>query len=108
MLDLKQIVDEVKILIETFRKSECFKECIFDQVVEEEKRYRLIIYFPNCIGELMINEPEYSPYYFVKFEALADISNNPVLIISWYAKKSDTLRDILSHLTRVFNCAVKY
>ena len=107
MLEVKQVVDEVKKLVEAFQKKECFKECMFEQVVEEENKYCLIIYFPNCIGELMINEPEWSPYYFLKFEAVTYVSNVPTLIISWYMQKEHTLQDIISHLTRVLNDAVK-
>ena len=108
MLDINEVVCEVKTLVKKLQESECFVKCKFEQVQETPKSYRLFIDFPNCMGELMINEPECAPYHFVKFEAIADILGVPTLVVSWYSQKYDTLEDIALHLAQAINSAAKY
>ncbi len=108
MPDINEVVCEVKSIVKKLQESDCFRNCKFEQAFEAEKIFRLFIDFPHCMGELMVNEPECSPYYFVKFEAVADVLGVPTSVVSWYAQKHDTLEDIALHLVQAINSAAKY
>ena len=108
MSQISVIVAEIKNWLDTTQKRDEYQKCKFEYLVSMQNVFRAIIVFPNCIGELMVNEADSAPYRFVKFEAVAYVSNLPHMITSWYDQDGDTNEYIMAELDKAFKAAFAF
>mgnify|MGYP004642689061 CR=1 FL=1 len=102
-----QILKAVKILVSE-KKAELYKECNFDVLIDTETAYRVIIEFDNCMGEILVNQPYFAPYRFVKIEMLSSVCVEDTHIFIWYDSESDSVDEILFQIRKCFDIAKKY
>ena len=84
------------------------KECNFDVLIDTETAYRVIIEFDNCMGEILVNQPYFAPYRFVKIEMLSSVCVEDTHIFIWYDSESDSVDEILFQIRKCFDIAKKY
>lgn len=69
---------------------------------------RVILYFHDCAGEIIVCEPGFAPYRFFSFEVIA-IENETVRHVAfWHDKEKDNADDILRMLDAGINFVTNY
>lgn len=100
------ILDKVKLLV--LNAIEIYDDCNFEILVNTDDLYRVIIEFNSCIGELIVNKPEFAPYRYVKFEVLSSIEKEIRYIYAWYDSEQEHIEGILTHIQEGLKIANEY
>ena len=102
------ILKEVKEWFERINKEAQLSLLKFEQVINNDKCFKFFFENHSCIGEVIVEQPEFAPYRFVKIEILSsrEVDNNP--IFTWYDKKNDDCEYIISQLQKGLNYALDY
>ena len=107
-IDFSLVLEVVKTLVSDIKESEMSKECKIDVVTDEEDGYRTILVFENCLGEIVVSQPDFAPYRYVKFEVLSSIDKEFKHVFLWYDCMEDTVETILFQLRKGFDVAREY
>lgn len=106
--EFKIILKQVKEWLEKNSKKPPFTVLKFDQVINNDKCLRVIFENSNCVGEVIVEQPECAPYRFVKIEILSLRDNDNKLIYAWYDKENDKCEYIISQLQKGLTYALAY
>ena len=101
------ILRAVKILVSE-KKRELYKECKFDVLKDTETTYRVIVEFNNCMGEILVTQPYFAPYRFVKIEILSSDCIEDAHIFRWYDSENDSVDEVLFQICKCLDIAKKY
>lgn len=55
------VLEIVKTLVSDIKESEIFKECKIDVVTDEVDFYRVMLEFENCLGKIIVSQPDFAP-----------------------------------------------
>ena len=69
-----------------------------ETLIDSKKCYRAIIELENCMGELIVDVPEYAPYRYVNFNILSTIAHEKSTVFCWYDSKSNSLENITNKI----------
>ena len=77
-------------------------------LIDNNKCYRAIFELENCMGELIVDIPEYAPYRYVNLNVLSTYANEISTIFCWYDSKSDSLESITNKIKEGLEKAFQY
>ncbi len=63
-------------------------------LIDNETSYRIIIKWKKCMGELLIDRPEFAPYRYVSFNILSTDTVGISSVYCWYDSEGDPLEII--------------
>ena len=75
-------------------------------MTDSESAYWAIIELDHCIGEIVVNEPAWTPYRFVKMEILPMDDRPPVFV--WYDAAGDDAAAVGRQITAGLQAAMEY
>lgn len=101
------ILENVKLLIDEIDKKRIYKNGKFT-VLNNQDYYKVNIEFDNCIGEIIVNQPYFAPYRYVKMEILSSKNDNFEYVFVWYDCNEDSVEEILFHIREGLEIASKY
>ncbi len=70
--------------------------------------YRAIIDFKNSMGEVIVHQPDFAPYRFVRIEILSSLTDEFDQIYVWGDKDGDDIQTIISHIKQGISAGNKY
>ncbi len=79
-----------------------------DIIWDNKRCFRIIIEWERCIGELIVNDEEYTPYRYVYFSILSSITDEVTTVFSWYDSDNDTLEIIRDKIQYGLSVAFNY
>ena len=100
------ILKAVKILISE-KKIELYKECKFNVLKDTDTTYRVIVEFNNCMGEILVNQPYFAPYRYVKIEMISSDCIENAHIFMWYDSEADSVDEVLFQICKCLDIAKK-
>ncbi|MBP3800966.1 MAG: hypothetical protein J6I85_02890 [Clostridia bacterium] len=65
-----------------------------DIIIDTDHCFRVIIEWEKCIGELVVEKPEFAPYRYVSFSVLSSVTDEITSIFSWLDSINDSLEMI--------------
>lgn len=101
------ILENVKLLFDEINKKGMYKNGKFD-TLNNQDYYKVNIEFDNCIGEVIVNRPNFAPYRYVKIEILSSIRDDFEYVFVWYDCDENSVEEILSHIREGLEIASKY
>ncbi|MBP5696426.1 MAG: hypothetical protein J6X11_07255 [Treponema sp.] len=69
----------------------CYK---VEVIVDNEACYRAIIEWERCMGELLVERPDFAPYRYVSLNVSAIDSDGTSPVYCWYDSEGDSLEVI--------------
>ena len=90
-------IDFLHILIESkstvYEETQKYKNNGFslDVIIDNSTCYRAILNWSNCMGELLIEKNDFSPYRYVSFKIVSIDSKNENILYCWYDSEGDSL-----------------
>ena len=102
------ILSEIKRWFFVSNIQEKFNDFCFKITENDLNIFRVIFETKNCMGEIMVNRPDFAPYRFVKIEIWSIIQNSFVPIFSWFDTEDDNCEYILTQLERGLKCALNH
>ena len=79
-----------------------------DIIINDESCFRTIIEWKKCIGELIIEEAEYAPYRYIRFNILSSVTEEITPIFCWYDSERDSLETIINKIKEGLLVAFEY
>ncbi len=92
------ILEQVRSLVNEIDMEKLYPNCNIDVLINETNFYRVIIEFSNCIGEIIVNQPDFAPYRYVKFEIISSITPEYAQVFVWYDNETNTVEEILTNI----------
>lgn len=110
MKDKMFFQEVINIVKETLSKelalySDCYSK---DVIVDTDKCYRAIIEWSRCMGEIVIEQPDFAPYRYVSFKIQSCIDNDNLSLFCWYDSSDDSLDTIRSKIIEGINIGFNY
>lgn len=79
-----------------------------DIIIDTDHCFRVIIEWEKCIGELVVEEPEFAPYRYVNFNILSSTTDEITAIFSWSDSRNDSLKIIKDKIKEGLLIGYKY
>lgn len=79
-----------------------------DVLIDDINCFRAIIEWEKCIGEIIVDYPDFAPYRFISFNILASDSEEAKSIYYWLDKDGDSLDFIRAKICEGLEVAEKY
>ena len=64
--------------------------------------------FNNCMGEILVTQPYFAPYRFVKIEILSSDCIEDAHIFRWYDSENDSVDEVLFQICKCLDIAKNY
>ena len=72
--DFSSVLAAVKQFFDNIQQSQNYSIKSMDVIAADEQCYRVILDFPYCMGEIVVNKPLCAPYRYVKIEVLSAVT----------------------------------
>ncbi|MBQ5450211.1 MAG: hypothetical protein IIT57_09255 [Treponema sp.] len=69
----------------------CYK---VEVIVDNESCYRTIIEWERCMGELLVERPDFAPYRYLSLQVVATDTADFSFVYCWYDSEGDSLEVI--------------
>lgn len=69
----------------------CYK---VEVIVDNESCYRIIIEWERCMGELLVERPDFAPYRYLSLQVVATDTADFSFVYCWYDSEGDSLEVI--------------
>jgi len=102
------VLEAVKKYILEIEEKELYKKCNIEILIDSSDAYRVALQFDNCMGEIIVNQPDFAPYKHVKIEMLSSIDKEIKYIFVWHDNEKDTVEEILLNIKKGFDIANDY
>ena len=79
-----------------------------DIIIDDNSCFRAIIDFEKCIGELIIEKQNYTPYRYICFNILSSITELPFSIFFWSDSENDSFETIKNNISEGVKAAANY
>ena len=79
-----------------------------DILIDDTNCFRAIIDWERCIGEIIVDNPDFAPYRFISFNILASDSEESKSIYYWLDKDGDSIDYIRTKICEGLKIADKY
>lgn len=103
-----EILNETRSIVNELMAADDFLNCTIDVLVDSEYSYRAIIDFGNCLGEVIVNQPDFAPYRYVKIEILSSIEEISMHVFFWGDSESDDVNSVRENIVAGFRTALNY
>ena len=77
-------------------------------IIDNEKCYRIVIEWKRCMGELLVDRPEFAPYRYVSLNILSTDTINISSVYCWYDSEGDSLEIIKQKIIEGINAGFNY
>lgn len=77
-------------------------------IIDNDECFRTILHWEKCIGELMIEKADYSPYRYVSLNILATDRDKIETVFYWCDSNNDTLEKIGASIKTGLDMAFNY
>lgn len=100
----------IKIVKETLSKELAFHSEYYnkDVILDTDKCYRVIIEWKKCMGEIVIEQPEFAPYRYVSFKIVSCIDTDSLSLFCWYDSSDDSLDSIRAKIDEGLKIGFNY
>lgn len=79
-----------------------------DIIIDNEKCFRVIIEWERCMGELIIEKPEFAPYRYANFNILSSVTDEITSVYRWCDSMNDSLEVIKNKIREGIITGFKY
>ncbi len=80
----------------------------FDVFKNEIDGYRVVVESENCMGEIIVNRPDFSPYRFVWMEVLSSKCTEHKQVFVWADNESDCANDVIYQIGQGLKIVSQY
>lgn len=105
--DFSSVLAAVKQFFDNIQQSQNYSIKSMDVIAADEQCYRVILDFPYCMGEIVVNKPLCAPYRYVKIEVLSAVTDCYEYVFCWY-DDNDDVNSIIEHIIHALKVASDY
>jgi hypothetical protein len=76
---------------------------MIEPIKDTEDCLFVILNFGECMASIVVAEPDFAPYRFVSFEAVAIVNGIHEIVHAWYDGESTAIEDIIKNLNNAID-----
>lgn len=103
---IKEIKNKVLCIIEQKNREFVSSNIVIDILKNEESEFFAIFEKNNALAQIVIGEPDFSPYKFICFEIL-DIKSEKI-VHYWYDNEKTTIQEIIENIEKAIDYFILY
>lgn len=77
-------------------------------IVDDEACYRAIIEWERCMGELLVERPDFAPYRYLSLQVVATDTADFSFVYCWYDSEGDSLEVIEEKIIKGIEAGFNY